>query len=142
MSGRQGQLSISKPVLVVASCTNVLLFLTAMVDILVLGATGKPHDICQKPLKVTLLCVGFTGRLIARYLYAHKDRGSKFTFAVGARSKAKLDTLVSELSLDETVQVILVDVTKPEQVDAAVKNVKVVINTVGPFMRWGTPVVA
>ena len=54
----------------------------------------------------------------------------------------KLDVLVSELSLDDTVEVILVDVTKPEHVDAAVKKFKVVINTVGPFMRWGTPVVA
>lgn len=95
-----------------------------MTDILVLGATG------------------FTGRLVTRYLYAHKDHGSKFTFAVGARSKSKLDNLVSELSLDVAVNVILVDVTKPEQVDAAVKKFKVVINTVGPFMRWGTPVVA
>ena len=85
---------------------------------------------------------GFTGRLVTRYLYAHHDRGSKFSFAVGARSKSKLDDLVSELSLDNDVEVILVDVTKPEQVDAAVKRVKVVINTVGPFMRWGTPVVA
>jgi short subunit dehydrogenase-like uncharacterized protein len=85
---------------------------------------------------------GFTGRLVTRYLWAHHDHGSKFTFAVGARSKLKLDILVSELSIDDTVEVILVDVTKPEQVDAAVKKVKVVINTVGPFMRWGTPVVA
>jgi short subunit dehydrogenase-like uncharacterized protein len=75
-------------------------------------------------------------------LYAHADRGSKFTFAIGARSKSKLDELISELSLDTSVEVILVDVTKPEQVDAAVRKAKVVINTVGPFMRWGTPVVA
>jgi short subunit dehydrogenase-like uncharacterized protein len=74
-------------------------------------------------------------------LYAHPERGSKFTFAVGARSKSKLEGLVSELSLDNTVEVILVDVANPEQVNAAVKKVKVVLNTVGPFMRWGTPVV-
>jgi short subunit dehydrogenase-like uncharacterized protein len=49
---------------------------------------------------------------------------------------------VSELSLDKTVEVIVVDVANLEQVDAAVKKVKVVINTVGPFVRWGTPVVA
>jgi short subunit dehydrogenase-like uncharacterized protein len=75
-------------------------------------------------------------------LYAHKDRGSKFTFAVAARSQSKLDDLVAELSLDNSVPVILVDVIKPEQVDAAVNDVKVVINTVGPYLRWGTPVVA
>ena len=56
-------------------------------------------------------------------MYAHPDRGTKFTFAIGARSKAKLSSLVSELSLDGSVQVIEVDVTKPEQVEAAVKKV-------------------
>ncbi|KAF7983029.1 hypothetical protein HWV62_24676 [Athelia sp. TMB] len=84
---------------------------------------------------------GFTGHLITRYLYAHPDRGQKFTFAVGARSKSKLNDLVSELSLDSTVETIVVDVTKPEQIESAVKKVKVVINTVGPYHRWGTPVV-
>ncbi len=34
-----------------------------------------------------------------------------------------------------------VDVTKPDQVVAAVKTAKVVINTVGPFWTYGTPVV-
>lgn len=88
------------------------------------------------------LSAGFTGRLITRYLYAHPDRGHRFTFAIGARSKSKLDELISDLSLDSSVEVIIIDVTKPEQMEAAVKKVKVVINTVGPFMRWGTPVVA
>lgn len=85
---------------------------------------------------------GFAGRLVTRYLYARPDRGSTFTFAIGARSSSKIEDLIAELSLDKTVKVILVDVTKPEQVDEAVKKVKVVINTVGPYIKWGTPVVA
>jgi short subunit dehydrogenase-like uncharacterized protein len=95
-----------------------------MIDILILGATG------------------FTGRLCTRYLYAHPDRGSKFNFAIGARSKAKLELLVSELSLDRTVEIVHVDVTHPDQIDAAVRKARVIINTVGPFCKWGTPVVA
>lgn len=79
--------------------------------------------------------------MITRYLYAHPDRGQKFTFAVGARSKSKLNELVSELSLDSSVETIVVDVMKPDQIEAAVKKVKVVINTVGPYWTWGTPVV-
>ena len=54
---------------------------------------------------------------------------------------APASILVSELSLNDTVEVVMVDVTKPEEVEAAVRKVKVVINTVGPFMRWGTPVI-
>jgi short subunit dehydrogenase-like uncharacterized protein len=32
-------------------------------------------------------------------------------------------------------------VTNPEEVEAAVRKVKVVINTVGHFMQWVAPVV-
>lgn len=80
--------------------------------------------------------------MITRYLYAHPDRGQKFTFAIGARSQAKLNELIAKLSLDSSIETIVVDVTKPEQVEKTVKKAKVVINTVGPYVRWGTPVVA
>ena len=33
------------------------------------------------------------------------------------------------------------DVTNIDEVEAAVRSVKVVINTVCPFWKWGTPVV-
>jgi len=61
--------------------------------------------------------------------------------AIAARSKSKLDDLVSELCLDDTVQVVQVDVTNFNELEEAVKLTKVVINTVGPYWRWGTPVV-
>ncbi|PSS06495.1 hypothetical protein PHLCEN_2v3697 [Hermanssonia centrifuga] len=93
-----------------------------MVDILVLGATG------------------YTGRLIARYLNAHPERSS-FTFGIAGRSKSKLASLKQELNLGDSVQVFHVDVTKQSDVDEVVKATKVVINTVGPYWRWGTPVV-
>jgi short subunit dehydrogenase-like uncharacterized protein len=46
-----------------------------------------------------------------------------------------------KLQLDDSVREFCVDVTKPEEVDQVVRSVKVVINTVGPYWRWGTPVV-
>lgn len=93
-------------------------------DLLVLGATG------------------FTGRLITRYLSVHPQR-SVFTFAVGARSSAKLQKLLEELNLQNvsTIRTVQVDVTNPADIERAVKSTRVVINTVGPFWRWGTPVV-
>ncbi|OCH89442.1 NAD(P)-binding protein [Obba rivulosa] len=93
-----------------------------MVDILVLGATG------------------FTGRLITRYLASHPERAS-FKFAVAARSKSKLEDLVKTYELGDDVERLQVDVTDADQVDAAVRRARVVINTVGPYWRWGTPVV-
>ncbi|KAH8827838.1 Saccharopine dehydrogenase-domain-containing protein [Flagelloscypha sp. PMI_526] len=94
-----------------------------MVDILVLGATG------------------FTGVLITRYLLVHPER-SKFTFGIAGRSKEKLDALLASLSKTEKdIPVVVVDVLKPEEIEAAVIQARVVINTVGPFWRWGTNVV-
>jgi short subunit dehydrogenase-like uncharacterized protein len=34
-----------------------------------------------------------------------------------------------------------VDITKPGDVDAVVRQASVVINTIGPYWRWGTSVV-
>ncbi|TFK45010.1 Saccharopine dehydrogenase-domain-containing protein [Crucibulum laeve] len=91
-------------------------------DILVLGATG------------------FTGRLITRYLTAHPQHG-QFTLALGARSNSKLQQLVKELGITDNVRLVEVDVTQPAQVEEVVKTTRVVINTVGPYWTWGTPVV-
>lgn len=33
------------------------------------------------------------------------------------------------------------DVTKPDDIESVVQETKVVINTIGPYGRWGTPVV-
>jgi short subunit dehydrogenase-like uncharacterized protein len=86
------------------------------------------------------VATGFTGRLIAKYLSTHPD-SSSFDLAIGARSKSRLDALVSELGLGSAVQLHVVDVTRPAEIEAAVKTATVVINTVGPFWTWGTPVV-
>ncbi|KAF5365928.1 hypothetical protein D9758_006689 [Tetrapyrgos nigripes] len=95
--------------------------MSSKVDLLVLGATGV------------------SGRQTTRYLA--QPHGSSFTLAIAARSRKKLDDLVKEYSLPSTIQTWVVDVTDSQQVEQAVKNAKVVLNTVGPFYRWGTPVV-
>lgn len=92
-------------------------------DIFVLGATG------------------FTGNLITRYLSAHPQR-SQFSLALGARSPKKLRALVEKLKLSESsVKLVQVDVTNEGDVERAVRSTRVVINTVGPYWLWGTPVV-
>ncbi|GJJ08506.1 hypothetical protein Clacol_002724 [Clathrus columnatus] len=91
-------------------------------DILVLGATG------------------FVGRLVVKFLNAHRER-STFTFTISARSKDKLETLSKELDLNAQVQVLLLDLEDIPSLEKAIKRSKVVINTVGPFWLHGTPVV-
>ncbi|KAJ7431946.1 Saccharopine dehydrogenase-domain-containing protein [Mycena galericulata] len=94
----------------------------------------------MSPNVVVLGATGFTGRLIVKYLSTHRDRSS-FTLTLAGRSKSRLDALVSEVGLDSSMRIHVVDVTSPEQVEAAVMGATVVINTAGPFRKWGTPVV-
>ncbi|PFH52215.1 hypothetical protein AMATHDRAFT_57582 [Amanita thiersii Skay4041] len=93
-----------------------------MPDIILLGATG------------------FTGRLITRYLSTHPQRG-KFTWAIAGRSVPKLEALAKEVGLSTDVAIVQVDVTNASEVERVVKTARVIINTVGPYHRWGTPVV-
>ncbi|KAA1476973.1 NAD-P-binding protein [Dentipellis sp. KUC8613] len=91
-----------------------------MADILVLGATG------------------YSGRLVTQYLLEH-PQSTKFTFAIGVRSRQKLLSFFPDLPA--SVPVYELDVTDEAEVDAAVRKVKVVVSTVGPYWRYGTPVV-
>ncbi|KAF5317401.1 hypothetical protein D9611_003935 [Ephemerocybe angulata] len=99
-------------------------FADATSDILVLGATG------------------FTGRLITRYLTSHRQK-SLFRLALGARSEDKLKKLVEDEKVAEKVdELVTVDVSNFESLERAVKKTRIIINTVGPFWLFGTPVVA
>lgn len=77
---------------------------------------------------------------MTKHLNEHRDRSS-FTFALAARSKSKLEALVKEFDLSAQVPLVYLDVTNEAQVEEVVKSARVVINTVGPYWKWGTPVV-
>lgn len=83
---------------------------------------------------------GYTGCLIVKYLHNHPERSS-FTFAIGVRSSQKGDALKKTLGIDVSVRVVHVDVSRYESVEAAVRDVKIVINVVGPYWLWGENVV-
>lgn len=101
----------------------VVVIIMSSVDVLVLGATG------------------FTGRLITKYLAAHPER-STFRVGITVRTKAKGDALLAALSLaTDAVTVIELDVTDTRLLEATISRAKVVLNTVGPFWKHGTPVI-
>ena len=78
--------------------------------------------------------------MITQYLHTHRERDS-FKFGIAGRSKSKLQDLVKDLSLGDSVEVFQVDVTKDEDLENITSQTKVIINTVGPYLRWGKPVV-
>lgn len=84
---------------------------------------------------------GYTGRLISRYLALHPQREA-FTFGLAARSEQKLKALVDELKdAGSRIPTFVTDVSSTDSINRAVQQARVVINTVGPYWRWGTPVV-
>ena len=96
----------------------------------------------QKSDVVVLGATGYTGRLITRYLASHPQfLAGHFSFSLAGRSQPKLQTLVQELSLPPKINIIQLDVTDYNAVDSVVKTATVIINTVGPYWTWGTPVV-
>jgi len=78
---------------------------------------------------------GYTGRLAAE---AMVERG--MTPVLAARSKDKLETLAGELG--GGLETAVADVSDPPSVAALVDRGDVLVTTVGPFARWGTPAAA
>jgi short subunit dehydrogenase-like uncharacterized protein len=118
-------------------CTTLLLLPRYCLAIILLNAMSSTQtDI------ILLGATGFTGRLITRYLAAHPQfKQGLFSFSIAARSQSKLHTLVQQLSLPPTINTVQVDVTDYADLEKLVRSTKIVINAVGPYWRWGSPVV-
>ncbi|MCM3885699.1 trans-acting enoyl reductase family protein [Frankia sp. R82] len=76
---------------------------------------------------------GYTGELVARALVGRGHRP-----VLAARSGDRLERLAEELG---GLQTEIADATRPESVRALVERGDVLVSTVGPFLRWGTPAI-
>jgi short subunit dehydrogenase-like uncharacterized protein len=81
---------------------------------------------------------GFTGALTAEYLAAHRPDGTRW--AIAGRDRRKLDALRERLGAD--VAVVEADVDDPASLRRMAEASRVVATTVGPFLRYGEPLVA
>ncbi len=98
----------------------------------------RDHDI------VLFGASGFTGGLTAEYLAAHAPDGLRWALAgrnpsklEGVRSRlAQIDAGLAELPLLEA------DVTDEPSMRSVAEATRVVITTVGPYIRYGEPLVA
>jgi short subunit dehydrogenase-like uncharacterized protein len=92
-------------------------------DIVVFGATG------------------FTGALTAEYLAAHAPPGLRW--ALAGRNMGKLEQVRARLgSGSEQVPLLRAEVTDQASVREVAEATRVVITTVGPYIRYGEPLVA
>ncbi len=100
--------------------------------------TDGGHDV------VVFGATGFTGGLTAEYLAAHAPPSTRWALAGRSPSKlqqvrgrlAKLNPACAELELLQA------DATDPESLRRIAESTKVVITTVGPYIKYGEPLVA
>lgn len=121
------------------------------------GASGEPDTalepvtaasdatpLAEREFDLVLFgATGFTGELAARYLA--KTYGSGIPWAIAGRKEASLRKIRDKLAaIDPTLSemtLVIADTSDPASVDAMVNRTRVVATTVGPFAKFGTPLV-
>lgn len=99
-----------------------------------MSASDREHDI------VLYGATGFVGKLTAQYL---ASAGSSARIALAGRSRERL--LAVRDSLGEAAQdwpLIIADASAPSTINAMAATTRVVVSTVGPYLRYGLPLVA
>jgi short subunit dehydrogenase-like uncharacterized protein len=91
----------------------------------------RDHDI------VLYGATGFVGVLTAKYLAEHAPRGTRI--ALGGRSQAKLEQTRAELGLDWPL--VIANSQDRDAVAAMAASARVVATTVGPYFKYGKPLV-
>ncbi|MGW2640594.1 saccharopine dehydrogenase family protein [Streptomyces sp. NPDC001348] len=99
-----------------------------------LKRTDRPYDI------VLFGATGFVGRLTAEYLAAHAPQDLRW--AIAGRSGRKLRELRERLPGGADVGVLEADVADPGTLRRLAEHARVVASTVGPYIRYGEPLVA
>ncbi len=98
----------------------------------------RAHDI------VLFGATGFTGALTAEYLAAHADPGTRW--AIAGRNHQKLEELRQRLAVINPecaeLPVLDADVKDGRSMQALAESTKVVITTVGPYIKYGEALVA
>lgn len=101
-------------------------------------SVGREFDV------VLFGATGFTGGLTAEYLAAHAPNGCRW--AIAGRSREKLLAVRERLAEINPscgdLDLLVADVTDRESLRAVVLRTRVVVTTVGPYLRHGEPLVA
>ena len=91
---------------------------------------------------VLLGATGYTGKYCAEHIV--KNLPTDLRWAVAGRNESKLSTLVEDiksLNTDRLEPGVEIASLRPEDLDLLVKKTKLLITTVGPFHKYGSPVV-
>ncbi|WBQ02052.1 saccharopine dehydrogenase family protein [Kribbella sp. CA-293567] len=81
---------------------------------------------------------GFTGALTAKYLA--ENAPAELRWALAGRNRAKLEAVRAELGVE--VDLLIADVGDAASLQSVAEAARVVVTTVGPYIRYGEPLVA
>lgn len=84
---------------------------------------------------------GFTGRLVAEYLFDKYGVGNSIKWAMAGRNKDKLEKVRTQMA-NANIPIIIADSQDEESLTAMVKRAKVICTTVGPYAKYGSKLVA
>ncbi|MGB0931035.1 MAG: saccharopine dehydrogenase family protein [Chitinophagales bacterium] len=83
---------------------------------------------------------GFTGRLVAEYLFKNYSSDDSLKWAMAGRNQAKLEKVRAEVAND-TIPLVIADSQDEASLKAMVQRTKVVCTTVGPYAKYGSKLV-
>jgi short subunit dehydrogenase-like uncharacterized protein len=82
----------------------------------------------------------FVGQILCRHLVERHGTGGALRWAIAGRSPAKLDAVAADTGAD--VERIVVDAADEAGLAELAASTRVVVSTVGPYARYGSPLVA
>ena len=97
----------------------------------------------QRDLDIVIYgATGFTGRLVAEYLFRQYGVDGEIHWAMAGRSQQKLEAVRTGLGIPDSLPLLVADATDPQSLQAMVQRSKVLLTTVGPYLLYGSEVVA
>lgn len=84
---------------------------------------------------------GFTGRLVAEYLFKQYGISGNLKWAMAGRNQQKLETVRASIA-DKSVPIVVADSSDETSIKQMVLRTKVICTTVGPYAIYGSKLVA
>ena len=102
---------------------------------------NRPYDI------IVFGATGFTGKLVVEYLIEHYGVNNElFTWAIAGRNENKIKKVVETLAAKndqiKKIKFFIADSFDDKSLDNLSKSAKVVISTVGPYIKYGKNLVS
>ena len=102
---------------------------------------NRPYDI------IVFGATGFTGKLVVEYLIEHYGVNNElFTWAIAGRNEDKIkkviETLAAKNDQIKKIKFFIADSFDEESLDHLSKSAKLVISTVGPYIKYGKNLVS